>query len=51
MLSSIHSPMTSTAVSGHGAQGEIPAREPDGVGDTLRRISTPSEPDRGLLAA
>jgi CBS domain-containing protein len=31
--------------------GDIAAREPAGVGDSLRRISTPSEPDRAALAA
>jgi len=31
--------------------GDIAAREPAGVGDTLRRISTPSEPDRTALVA
>ena len=31
--------------------GDIAARQPDGVQETLRRISTPSEPDRAALAA
>jgi CBS domain-containing protein len=31
--------------------GDIAAREPEGVQDTLRCISTPAEPDRAVLAA
>jgi CBS domain-containing protein len=31
--------------------GDLAARNPEGVEDTLRRISTPSEPDRAALAA
>jgi CBS domain-containing protein len=31
--------------------GDLAARQPEGVQDTLRRISTPSEPDRAALAA
>lgn len=31
--------------------GDLAARNPEGVEDTLRRISTPSEPDRTALAA
>lgn len=31
--------------------GDLAARRPAGVEDTLRRISTPSEPDRVLVAA
>jgi CBS domain-containing protein len=31
--------------------GDIASRHPEGVADALRRISTPSEPDRAALAA
>lgn len=31
--------------------GDLAARLPEGVDDTLRRISTPSEPDRAALVA
>jgi CBS domain-containing protein len=31
--------------------GDIAARQPEGVQETLRRISTPSEPDRAALVA
>jgi CBS domain-containing protein len=30
--------------------GDIAARDPEGVQDTLRRISTPAEPDRAVQA-
>jgi CBS domain-containing protein len=33
------------------ALGDMAARQPEGVQETLRRISTPSEPDRTALAA
>lgn len=31
--------------------GDLAARRPEGVQETLRRISTPSEPDRAAVAA